>query len=104
DPVTVDAGAERTSERLAGARGGNEAARGGIHDVLRRAAAAAAVGDAASRAGAREKTGPRLHRTRRRSVPVRDAAAAVPDVRGSLGPRPQGARGGGGPPAPSSRP
>ena len=75
----------RRPEGPAGARRRAQAARGGIQHVLLRPAAAAAVGDAQPRRRAGQEMGPRLHPDRRGSLPVRHAAAPVPDVRRTCG-------------------
>ena len=95
DPVIRSASHGRTDRSPEGpvdARGGSQAARGGVQHVLRRPAAASAVGDARPRRGDDQAVGPRPHHRHRRSLPVRDAAVAIPDVGRSLGSRPARAR------------
>ena len=84
----------RSPEGFADAGRRAQAARGRVQHVLRRAPAAAAIGDAQPRGGAGQEVGSRLHPGVGRPLSVRHAAAPLPDVRGSLGSRPAGARGG----------
>ena len=80
DPVTSPTRHGRTDrapEGPADAGRGPQAARGGIQHVLRRTAAASALGDARPGRGDDQAARPRPHHRHRRSVPLRDAAVAA---------------------------
>ena len=90
---------QRRRARDRHARGGAEASRGGVQHVLRRAAAAPALGDARSRRGARQAARSHVHIANYGDpFPFHDAADAIREVRRISGiagcvPREEGRRG-----------
>ena len=94
--VTIDSSVSETDDidrELHAARGGTEAARGGVQHVLRRPAAASAVGDAQARRRPGQAARSDAHHQLRRSIPVHHAAVALRDVRRPVGSRAARARG-----------
>src|SRR5439155_18119388 len=86
DPTLIADGAPHTGTRSPAPRSRAEAARSGIQHVLRRPAAAAAVGDARPRRVARETIRSRAHPEHRRPLSLPDAAVPFRRLRRSLGP------------------